>query len=390
MKKTLLTTILVAILAISTLGAADFELVFGSPTIDQHPEILIGFVPTAAKLGVGYTGLNLIEGNETQLALIAGGGYVQRKVWQKPTNGKVQAYDPIVYDTANVEWELRFSQGFLQSPVEGKDLLTLSASYLGRWDYNKDSMVVGQSRDNGRPYYIRTLDSYLESASYSGDIYPDLRGNAQHLGTAFQLQLKLDMMDEQKMYSNGLLSTFEAKYAPLALNSALDGVADYYSLTLNTVIAYSPYQIIGNDGQHWFSITVVDRINLNWTDGSAVPVYAQGPVSLGRKVRGYNTWTYNTQFTAVNNFDIRFAGPDWYTIFPRVNLFIDAGYGCGDLFNTDYFKSNMLASAGIQVTVSFFDFIDLGYQIAYLFTGSKYTEGPDVNVTGSFTFFLDF
>ena len=185
MKKTLLTTILVAILAISTLGAADFELVFGSPTIDQHPEILIGFVPTAAKLGVGYTGLNLIEGNETQLALIAGGGYVQRKVWQNPETGAVETTDPIVYDTANVEWELRFSQGFLQSPVEGKDLLTLSASYLGRWDYNKDSMVDGQSRDNGGTSKIDTLEGYL-GANYSGNIYPDLRGNAQHLGTAFQ------------------------------------------------------------------------------------------------------------------------------------------------------------------------------------------------------------
>ena len=188
MKKTLLTTILVAILAISTLGAADFELVFGSPTIDQHPEILIGFVPTAAKLGVGYTGLNLIEGNETQLALIAGGGYVQRKVWQNPDDGETRYRNPIVYDTANVEWELRFSQGFLQSPVEGKDLLTLTASYLGRWDYNKDSMVVGKVKDNGGAYEIRTLADYLGGPNYSGDIYPDLRGNAQHLGTAFQLQ----------------------------------------------------------------------------------------------------------------------------------------------------------------------------------------------------------
>ena len=48
MKKTLLTTILVAILAISTLGAADFELVFGSPTIDQHPEILMASTSSRA------------------------------------------------------------------------------------------------------------------------------------------------------------------------------------------------------------------------------------------------------------------------------------------------------------------------------------------------------
>ena len=34
-------------------------------TIDQHPEILIGFIPTYGEVTAGYTGLQLMEDNRT-------------------------------------------------------------------------------------------------------------------------------------------------------------------------------------------------------------------------------------------------------------------------------------------------------------------------------------
>ena len=387
MKRRLLASLAVALIAICTISAAPVEFVFGG--LDQHAEVLGGFLPSFLKAGAGYNGFSLIDGNTTQINLLVGGGYSQRKVWQTPYEGVVQDFDPIVYDTIRAEWEVGISQGLLQSTVPGKDLLTFSAGYIGRYERNIDSFREGKVRDNNGEYVIRSLDGYLGSDDYDGAIYPDLRGDRQHLGTLFSFDVMLDMMDDQGMYSNGLLANASAEWAPLVLNSALDGVADYYSLTFNVVGAYTPYSFV-EDGQHWFSLTLVDRFNVNWTDGEEVPVYAQGPVSLGRKVRGYNTWTYNTQFTVVNNFDIRLAGPDWHSIFPRVNLFFDIGYGCGDYFNTDIAGDNFLMSAGAQLTVSFFDFIDLGYQIAYLFDGYKFSEGPETSVTGSFTFFLDF
>ena len=385
MKKKLFLVIIAVLAALSGAYASDFKFVFGD--LGQHAEVLAGFVPSYLKAGAGYTGLSLIDGNTTEIDLLVGGGYNQRKVWQDPETGKVMRTDPVVYDVIQTEWELRFSQGFLGSAVEGKDLLTLTAGYSGRFEVNRDSFRKGHVRQNGGDFPIRSLDEYIGS-DYQGVVYPDLRGDREHLGTEFYLELELDMMDDQKMYSNGFVASLEAEWGPGLLNSALDGKADYYSLTFNAVAAYTPFSFI-EDGQHWFSITFVDRVNVNWTDGSEVPVYIQGPVSLGRKVRGYNTWTYNTQFTAVNNFDIRFAGPSWSSIFPRVNLFLDVGYGFGDYFNSDEKGSNFLASTGIQMTVSFFDFIDLGYQVAYLFTGEKFTDG-DANITTSFTFFLDF
>lgn len=399
MKKKLFLVIIAVLAVLSGAYASDFKFVFGD--LGQHAEILAGFSPSYLKAGAGYTGLSLIDGHTTEIDFLVGAGYNQRKVWQDPETGEVwqdmnagtslkEDVGPIIYDVLQSEWEIRFSQGFLDSTVENKDLLTLSVGYNGRFEASGDSFRKGSWRENGLEgkTQILSLDEYLGTNNYQGDVYPDLRGNRQHLGTEFYLELKLDMMDDQKMYSNGFTASFEAEWGPGVLNSALDGKADYYSLTFNAVAAYTPFSFI-EDGQHWFSITLIDRANINWTDGSEVPVYIQGPVSLGRKVRGYNTWTYNTQFTAVNNFDIRFAGPSWSDIFPRVNLFLDVGYGCGDYFNSDEEGNNFLASTGIQMTVSFFDFIDLGYQISYLFTGEKFTDG-DANITTSFTFFLDF
>ena len=386
MVKKIMVTAVVLLLAVTSVFAAPLRFVFGD--LGQHPEILMGFLPSYLLAGAGYRPVELIEGDVTEIQLLAGLGYNQRKVWQNELSGEVKKEDPIVYDVLETDWILRFVQGFGDSSVAGKDLFTITAGYEGKLEFALDSMVKGQTRNNGIPSVIRSLDDRI--GTYEGDIYPDLRGNRTALGSVLALQLKYDEMDDRMTTTDGFVAKADLKWAPSFLNGALDGKADYYSLTLNAVAAKTVFAYSEN-GKDMFTITLVDRGNVNWTDGSIVPVWAQGPVSLGRKVRGFNTWTYNTQFTAVNNFDVRFAGPNLGVkgIFPRVNLFYDIGYGCGKYFNTQISEGNFLMSTGVQVTVSFFDFIDLGYQVAYLFSGEKFSEGTK-KVVGSFTFFLDF
>ena len=386
MVKKIMVTAVVLLLAVTSVFAAPLRFVFGD--LGQHPEILMGFLPSYLLAGAGYRPVELIEGDVTEIQLLAGLGYNQRKVWQDCLSGEVVKKDPIVYDVLETDWILRFVQGFGDSSVAGKDLLTITAGYEGKLEFALDSMVKGQTRNNGGSFEIKSLDDRI--GTYDGDIYPDLRGNRTALGSVLALQLKYDEMDDRMTTTDGFVAKADLKWAPSFLNGALDGKADYYSLTLNAVAAKTVFAYSEN-GKDMFTITLVDRGNVNWTDGSMVPVWAQGPVSLGRKVRGFNTWTYNTQFTAVNNFDVRFAGPNLGVkgIFPRVNLFYDIGYGCGKYFNTQISEGNFLMSTGVQVTVSFFDFIDLGYQVAYLFSGEKFSEGTK-KVVGRFTFVLDF
>lgn len=402
MKKKLLVLLLALALVSTAVFGGDWRYVFGD--LDQHPEILIGFVPSYTTMGVGYSGLSLIPGNRTELQFLTGGGYSQRKVWQDPNTGSPITTNPLIYDVWRVEWLLKFTQGFGHSWVPNKDLVTAYVGYEGRWEDNVDSMVTGKTRSNGgvsRPV-ASISDWFLNPwAATANAIYPDLTastdGRRMMLGTTFQGGVKLDMMRDLMTSQDGFLADLNVKWAPLALNRALDGEADYYSVTLNAVGAWTPYQLKSDDGSlNLFAITLVDRFNVNWTDGRKVPVYAQGGVSLGRKVRGFTTWSYNTRFTMVNNFDVRFAGPEPFFngLYPRINLFFDIGYGAGAYFNSSVKPENgynLLCSTGVQFTVSIFDFIDLGYQLAYIIDGMNYAKGVQAHgIVGSVTFFLDF
>ncbi len=383
--KKFIVLILVLAMCVSALAAEPLHFVFGD--LDQHPEIVEGFIPTYLLSGFGYDLPQLIDGDRTEFQILFGIGYLQRKLWLDETTGAVITEDPIIYDTFRTDWQLRLKQGLGESSMGKKDLFTFTLAYEMRTESNMNSIVKGRNRMNPTSYEVTSLDTYIGD-DYSGSIYPDLQGNRQFVGHFISFQTKLDQMDDRKTASDGFLATFDFRVAPSALNES----SDFYMLRFNAVAAKTILENRNANGANEFSITLIDRANITLLSGDKIPVAVQGPASLGRLVRGFNPYSYGTELAAVNNFDIRFAGPDLGEsgIFPRINLFYDVGFGSGHYYNSTYSDINYLSSCGIQVTVSFFDFIDLGYQIAYLIKGDKYSEGPDKNVVGSFTFFLDF
>ena len=147
LKKILLTLVIFA-LVITSAFSAPLRFVFGD--LGQHPEILMGFAPSYLLSGVGYRGFELREGDVSEIQLLLGFGYNQRKVWQDKYTGKVIDKDPIVYDVLQTDLVLRFVQGFGTSPVAGKDLVSLTLSYEGKLEANVDSMVKGKLRKNNR------------------------------------------------------------------------------------------------------------------------------------------------------------------------------------------------------------------------------------------------
>lgn len=381
--------------------AGDFSFLFTE--LDQHPEILAGFLPTLVTVGASYDGLDLVEGDLTQIQATIGGGYTQRKVYQHPASGAPLDGDFFVFDAGQLRWNLKFLQGFGDSWVPGKDLVTLYAGYEGRWEVYMDSMVAGQDRKNGvdsldfpvdRRYPVPTFDGWsVGGATLGGSpVLKDLANDRRLFATIFYLGCKLNGMEDTGPSCDGFLGDINLKAAPKGLSG--DDIS-YLSATLNLVASKTLLQKRFANGSNAFSIVMIDRANANWTGGSGVPLYAQGPVSLGRKVRGFNTYSFNTEFSVVNNFDIRLSGPDRIFafmdgIFPRLNLFADCGYHWGRYFNSEEKGEHFLASAGAQLEMSFFDFIDLGVQVAYTLTPTKNAVTPWTNLIIGATFFLDF
>lgn len=406
MKKVLAFAVVVLI-ALSCVFAGDVKFVLGE--LAQHPEVLFGFCPTLTTVGASYEGLELVEGSLTQLQVIAGGGYAQLVLFQDPSTGEPLLYDQGIYDSIQFRWNLRMLQGFGDSWVDGKDLVTVYAGYEGRLEKNIDSMAVGKERKRGYAdsgletlgkTSIKELGTWFSdhgTTRQSNSIYPDLAGGDTSFMNNLYVGARLNGMDDRMVSNEGVLAELKLQFAPGFLNRK----ASYYSVTLNAVAGTTLYELKdAATGRNSFSIVVLDRMNLNWTDGSKVPVYAQQPVSLGRKVRGFDTGSYNTNFTVVNNFDIRFAGPEPFIdgVFPRANLFFDMGYYAGDYLNTEisalsmareYGLERFLCSTGVQLEMSFFDMFDLGLQVAYLLNGSNLRDPGSRMITGA-TFFLDF
>lgn len=375
---------------IATLSALPEGWYLKGQRLDQHNELLGGFLPTYIEAGGGYDGSPLLDGNRTSYELILGGGYLQRKLWQDPQTGQVyRKGNPLTYDVVNFNWSLEMRQGFLDSPLESNDLIYAWVEYRGLYEKAMDSMAEGERRENYDKQTVLTLDGYLGD-DYSGTIYPDLAGNHGYLGNSIAFGLRFDYMLDTVETMDGLQADVVFEWGPEWANGALDGKADFYSFTFDLTCAKTLYQYKKND-HHWFSIQLVDRARLNYLSGDKVPVYMQRLGSLGRLMRGFTTYSYASEFLAVNNFEFRFTGPmlgvDW--IYPRAALFLDLGYGAGNYYNSDISADNFLASTGLQLSIAFFDFFDLGFTCSYLINGERYDQ-DDSSFSFQFMFFLDY
>ena len=407
MKKAL-TIVLVLALAVCSVFAGDFKFLFTE--LDQHPEILAGFLPTLTAIGVGYNGLDLIDGNLTQLQFTIGGGYTQRVLFQDPLTGEPLIANQLLYDDIQLRWNLKFLQGFGQSPVEGLDLVTAYVGYEGRYEKGVDSMKLGEQRLRGYAVTdatgtigtatgtspIPSMDDWFGSTKAGNTIYPDLADDYTAFMHNFYIGAKLNLMDDKMVSNEGALAEIKLQFAPGFLNKK----ASYYTITLNGVAGTTLLEVANKKGMNLFSIVLIDRVNATWTDGSKVPVYASRPVSLGRKVRGIDTNSYNTNFSVVNNLDLRLAGPEFLMsgVFPRLNIFFDMGWHAGNYLNTKHSAADMaekyglkrfLCTTGFQLEMCFFDFIDLGFQLSYLINGENMKNPQSKFITGA-TFFLDF
>ena len=243
MKKKIIMVLAMVLLAFSA-SASDWTPLITN--LDIHPEILWGFCPVYIEGGVSYDGFELIEDRETRLQLIVGGGYGQRKLWQDPVTGESteKIWDqPLTYDVGFANWALKFIQGFWESPWDpGSDLLQLSVAYEGRYEYNMDSRVAGETRANfGDPKEVLTLDQFLGKEGSS--VYPDLLGNRQYLGTNFNLNLKFDLMTDEIIENDGILLELDLNWSPYALNHALGGEADFYSIAFEAVGAKTIFSL---------------------------------------------------------------------------------------------------------------------------------------------------
>lgn len=366
MHKRIVLVLLIAALLTAPLAAGEIGFVLDE--FDVNGDFLFGFFPTFLTAGADYMGLELLDGQSTDLKFITGGGWTQRQLWRDAA-GEVLSYtdsaaadadaDMRTFNVITAEWKVLLEQGLFWSDTTYDDLITLQLGYLGRFE------SYLENKDGTDSYFFDSLSLVYQESD-------------QLISNTLTMGVKLETSVSNMVSKRGMDLEVSADYAPqwLLNDALLESTVDYFSVK-GVFTGYLPvYELLSDEYLNVVSVFLADRIRVDYVEGDAVPVYAQKKSSLGYKMRGFESYSYATSITAVNNFDVRVTGPEVLVpgLFPRAALYVDLGYYGGDYPGPAAQEdSGLLASAGAEVAFSIFDFLNFGIRGNYAFVGDTLT-----------------
>ena len=340
---------------------ASFSFVFDS--WEGHPRIGSGLIPTGIRAGVAVKGIPLFHEWDTSILMLGKAGYHERMLWQDPVTGIVRSTGPIIYDYLTFDWTLGAQQSF---GAEQKH--NLFVGYRGSFEYGLDSMIVGDTLSTG---VIQSLSSYLSAGNM-------LYGPLTTFGTSLGISYRYDALTNLVSTLDGYRLSTVLWFGPKLLNSN----ASYTLVKAQLLGAKTLASVRERDDRNLYSIVLVDRLSASAAFGTNIPLPVQQVSSLGSKVRGFGTFEYLGDMSIANQLDLRFNGPETFTkgIFPHFICFFDIGYGFGNAYNTEVAASDFLSSVGVRVSFSLLEYFDIGYQMAYLLSGTSRTQPTNVMV----------
>jgi hypothetical protein len=333
-----------------------------------HADFLGGFAPFYVRAGMDYSGLEFIEGQKTNLILIGGGAIVHSSIW-RDLNGLPLEPDGVVnntdeFDDSNAysrwqgDFSIKLNQGIMQEPGRDKAFLALYGKYGFHWTDPHENWKEG------------SVDSvFLDGSSIA---YPD---NAGTISNVIQIGAELDRLDKGDIYSGFNVNT-SLIWGPSWLFNTAVGNTDFYNLNLTAKYFYPLLDLKRQDGDlTLIGIYLADRVQIDYLSGEAIPQFYQESPALGSKMRGFEGMSMGTEFTIVNNFDVRFYGIEFLdNINPIFTVFFDMGYHGGNYYNTSTPGDAFVASTGVNFQLNVVDFAQVGYMLAFPVYGENLQE----------------
>ncbi len=356
MKKSIRLSVLLLFLSALPVFAGDFSFVFEDARF--HSSYWGGLAPFYVRAGAGYTGLSLIDGQQTEIVLVGGGAITSNNLWTDadglPLVKAVSNSDLTTNMYSRWQWDLGLGliQGLFADPKRANPVLSVYA----RYDLHNDNPAGDD------------LNSILESST-NQSAYPDQGGvltNSLKFGVEFN---RLTKGDINKGYGAELWTVV----APSWMGNEVLGDSNFYNIAFEAKAFYPLLDIkMKNSEKQLVGIYAGDRIRADWLDGTAIPEYFQEPVTLGGKMRGFEWNSMGTQFTVVNNFDIRVYGLEFIdNTNPVFNVFFDMGYFAGNYYNTSVSDSGFVSSTGFEAAINIIDFAQVGFCFAFPLTGEN-------------------
>jgi hypothetical protein len=372
MKKILLLLAIVLIFSIPV-TAGDFAFVFDGT--ETNPEFLFDFFPTYVRLGTSYTGFELIDGNITEVILIGSGGYGHTKVW---TDSNGIPFDPGIIDIDD--------EYFVD--LQSYNNILLGADFRLQQFLNPAIPIMRGDLAAYAEYgisWMHPLENGDASFGLDGSeaAYPD-RGGA--LWNRLSIGSFLDAV-EKGASPDGYIASIKVAFAPDFFANSYLGIANYSRVEASFVYYFPLLERTQANGLNLFALYLADRVAAHIVLGELVPQRVQKPVALGTLMRGFEKNSFGTRFTAVNNLEVRLAGPEIFlkNLYPRIQLFLDVGTYAGEYLNTLHSDSGFLASTGFEAALTVFNLVSVGYRGAFVLkgenmAGSSYVGGIMANL----------
>ena len=365
MKKRILAGVIILIVSVSGLFAGDIKFAFEDARF--HDDYLFGFAPLYVRAGIDYTGLELLDGQKTDLYIIGGGALISSDLWTDSLGA------PVTPSTGNVE--PAFSDLNSYSKWQGDFSLKLKQGLIqeeGREDEKALLAVYGKYGFHFTDPHENPEGAGSTFLSGSGTAYPD---NAGTLSNVLQAGIEIDRLDHTDVY-NGFNVDTSVIYGPSWFFNSFRGNTDFISVNLTAKGYLSLLELKREDSDlALVGIYLADRVRADYTTGAAIPQFYQEKPSLGSKTRGFESNSLGTEFSIVNNFDLRIYGIEFIdNINPVLIGFFDMGYYAGNYYNTGYAGSGFVCSAGFQAALNIFDFAQVGYSFEFPIVGTNMKE----------------
>jgi hypothetical protein len=348
------------------------------------PPLVAGDLPLAfdisphiwgADLGIGYTGLELLDGRQTTIWLWGGGAWENMPFYRDDDGTMVAEYLDLAtgnvtdmsslfvtldaenqssYQRAQGKWQLGIVQGFVAAPEDRPDLVVGFLYYRGRYDA-----------------HLQQGD--MIAAPPVGYAFPDQDGifqNSLLVGGAYQ-----GVVRNVHTVKSGIEAEASAEWGPFA-------PSDFLRLNATARFFLPIWDAAPDRDRNLFSVYAGDFVSVDWVTGEAVPLNirqsfgGQSPrTGLGGAVRGVDSGSLDGYFKAVNNLEVRLVGPALFlpAIVPGLVAYVDAGlFGSAGAPGPEAW--GFVASTGAGVFLDLFNFAQFTLYIHYRLVGVNATE----------------
>ena len=315
----------------------------------------LDLLPTGVDITLGYKGFRILPGRDTLLQVTAGGGYESFNLYRYADGSPAlpgSQFDKMEFNAWIFKWEPGIRQGFLWNRKLDRNLLEGFLFYRGRYDIYRDGRVIWGTPVAEAQQIVQEHTDYQAAL-----VFVDSEGvwsNSLFTG------ISLDMMDGNKNHQTkqGFYGELSLEWDPYLPDAAWKTDVDFLRFNGTLKGFYTLFDAAPDREKNLFSVYAGDHFSVDYAAGHNIPMFVMQSfggtrprTGLGRTLRGFEEYTYDTRFKMVNNIEIRANLPALRlkSAVPGVVSYFDSGYYSNYFGDPGVLKSGFLCSTGFGV-----------------------------------------